>query len=300
MKSKFTTTVEYIAVKSIITIAHIVPKSWLYGFLRGVAWLFYRVSKRRRTITIDNLQHAYPQKSAKEIAELSKSVYRELSKTLADILFMLSGRVQLDDLLSNQEEAIEKLKKVKQNYSNGSVFMGAHFSNWELAPLFASKYGFPMVVIGREGDNKLIDKKIIIPFREAYGNSAIYKRSAGIAMVKELKKGGSLGVLIDQKVNKSNGFLVNFFGREAFTTNSIAMLKLKLNPCIIPISIPRISEGRYRLDIGEPIEYIAEEIDDEKQKLLRMTERYNQALEDMIRAYPSQWFWMHDRWNKRV
>lgn len=300
MKSEFVTKAEYITVKFIIRIAHIVPKSWLYGFLRAVAWLFYKVSKRRRNITIDNLQHAYPQKSAEEILELSKSVYRELSKTLADILFMLSGRVQLDDLLSNQEEAIEKLKRLKQNHSNGFVFMGAHFSNWELAPLFASKYGFPMVVIGREGDNKLIDKKIIIPFREAYGNSAVYKRSAGIAMVKELKKGGSLGVLIDQKVNKSNGFLVNFFGREAFTTNSIAMLKLKLNPCIIPISIPRISEGKYRLDIGEPIEYIAEEIDDEKQRLLSMTERYNQALEDMIRAYPPQWFWMHDRWNKRV
>ena len=300
MKSKFATKAEYMALISIIKIASITPKSWLYGFLRGVAWLFYRVSKRRRNITIDNLKQAYPNKEREEILQLSKSVYSELSQTLADILFMLSGRVQLDDLLINKKEAIAKLKALKQNHSHGFIFMGAHFSNWELAPLFASKYGFPMVVIGREGDNQLIDKKIIIPFREAYGNSAIYKKNAGITMVKELKRGGSLGVLIDQKVNKSNGFLVNFFGRKAFTTNSIAMLKLKLNPCIIPISIPRISEGRYRLDIGEPIEYIAEERDEEKQKLLSMTERYNQTLEDMIRAYPQQWFWMHDRWNQRV
>lgn len=300
MKSEFTSKVEYGATKCIIWTAGIVPKSWLYGFLGAVARLFYRVSKKRRNITINNLQHAYPEKSHQEVIALSKAVYSEISKTLADILLMVSGRVQLDDMVVNRDEAIEKLKQLKQDYSNGFVFMGAHFSNWELAPLFASKYGFPMVVIGREGDNKLIDKKIIIPFREAYGNSAAYKRSAGITMVKELKKGGSIGVLIDQKVNKSNGILVNFFGRKAFTTNSIAMLKRKLNPLIIPISIPRIDKGKYRLDIGEPIEYIAEEISDESQRLLKMTELYNQALEEMIRVYPSQWFWMHDRWNKRV
>lgn len=300
MKSEFTSRVEYGAVKFVIWIAKIAPKSWLYGFLSSVAKLFYRVSKKRQRITIENLQHAYPEKSHQEVVALSQAVYSEISKTLADILMIVSGRVELDDMVINQDEAIKKLQQLKKKYSNGFVFMGAHFSNWELAPLFASKYGFPMVVIGREGDNKLIDKKIIIPFREAYGNSAVYKRGAGIAMVKEIKKGGSIGVLIDQKVNKSNGFLVNFFGREAFTTNSIAMLKNKLDPLIIPISIPRMSNGKYRLDIGEPIEYIAAEISDESQRLLKMTEVYNQALEDMIRDYPSQWFWMHDRWNKRV
>ncbi|MEA3490811.1 MAG: lysophospholipid acyltransferase family protein [Campylobacterota bacterium] len=300
MKSKFATYAEYYGVKSIIGLAMFLPRRWLYLFMRTISLLFYSLSKRRRNITIDNLAQAFPDMDRSSAERLSREVYIELSKTLSDILLMLAGRLDIDDIVTNREEAIEKLKSLKEKHHNGFIFMGAHFSNWELPPLFASKYGFPMVVIGREGDNRLIDQKIIIPFRTEYGNRAVYKKRAGISMIRELKKGGAVGVLIDQKVNKENGFLVPFFGREAFTTNSIAMMKLKLNPLIIPISMPRISEGRYRLEIGDPIYYRADEADDETLKLLKMTEKYNQSLEEIIKKYPTQWFWMHDRWNKRV
>jgi len=300
MKSPFAQRLEYIVVRTLLLKVRYFPKSWIYGFFGAVAYLFYHLSKRRRNITISNLQHAFGEMQRDEIVELSKDVYRELSKTLTDILFLVSGRVDIDDMVINKDEAITKLKDLKANYHNGFIFMGAHFSNWELPPLFASKYGFPMVVIGREGDNRLIDHNIVIPFRSRYGNRAVYKKRAGIAMVKELKSGGAVGALIDQKVNKSNGFLVEFFGREAFTTHSIAMTKLKLNPAIIPISMPRVSNGKYRLDIGDPIEYIADEVSTQEERLLKMTKRYNEKLEEIISEYPSQWFWMHDRWNKRV
>ncbi len=300
MKSKFATYTEYYGVKGIIGVAKILPRRWLYASMRTVSLLFYNISKRRRNITIDNLKQAFPEIDNDRVQKLSREVYIELSKTVSDILLMFAGRLDIDDIVENREEVIERLESLKKDNNNGFIFMGAHFSNWELPPLFASKYGFPMVVIGREGDNRLIDQRIIIPCRTEYGNKAVYKKRAGISMIRELKKGGAVGVLIDQKVNKENGFLVPFFGREAFTTNSIAMMKLKLNPLIIPISMPRISEGRYRLEIGDPIEYRADEIDDESSKLLEMTEKYNQSLEEIIREYPAQWFWMHDRWNKRV
>ena len=300
MKSNFTQKLEYGAVKILLLKVKYFPKSWIYGFFGAVAYLFYHLSKKRRKITISNLQYAFPHMSKDEITKLSKDVYKELSKTLTDILFLISKRVDIDDMVINRDEAISKLKDLKKSHHNGFIFMGAHFSNWELPPLFASKYGFPMVVIGREGDNKLIDHNIVIPFRSRYGNRAVYKKRAGIAMVKELKSGGAVGALIDQKVNKANGFLVEFFGREAFTTHSIAMSKLKLNPTIVPISMPRVSDGKYRLDIDDPIEYIASEAPTQDEKLHKMTKIYNQKLEEIISRHPSQWFWMHDRWNKRV
>jgi NADPH-dependent 2,4-dienoyl-CoA reductase/sulfur reductase-like enzyme len=60
------------------------------------------------------------------------------------------------------------------------------------------------------------------------------------------------------------------------------------------------AKGKYRLEIDDAIEYQADEAEEENEKLLKMTERYNQALEKIIRAHPAQWFWVHDRWNKRV
>ena len=146
----------------------------------------------------------------------------------------------------------------------------------------------------------MIDEKLVLPFRAQYGNQTVYKKKAGISMLRTLRQHGTVGLLIDQKVNKENGFLVPFFGREAFTTHAVATLKLKADPAIIPISMPRMARGRYRLNIGEAIDYRADEIEDEEAKLLKMTERYNRELEAIIREYPAQWLWMHDRWNKRV
>jgi KDO2-lipid IV(A) lauroyltransferase len=299
-KGAFSTTAEYAAVKSLTAVASILPKEWIYTFMRGVSLLFYRFSAKRRRITVENLSHAFPELSEKEIERLSREVYTELSVTVTDILLMLVGRLDMDEMVENYDEALGKLEALRGVCPNGIIFMGAHFSNWELPPLFASKHGYPMTVIGRRGDNHMIDEKFVLPFRSRYGNQTVYKKKAGIAMLRTLKQHGTVGLLIDQKVNKENGFLVPFFGREAFTTHAVATLKLKADPAIIPISMPRAAKGKYRLHIGEAIEYRADGIEGEREKLLKMTERYNQTLEEIIRAYPAQWLWMHDRWNRRV
>ncbi len=294
------TSLEYGAVKILLGFAAIAPRSWIYGVMHAVSSLFYHASKKRRKITIDNLEHAFPELGREEVEKLSKDVYTELSVTASDILLMLAGRLDIDEMVINKDEALEQFNWLKAHGGNGVIFLAAHYSNWELSALFASRHGFPMTVIGRRGDNHLIDERIVIPFRTRYGNQTVYKKKAGIAMLRTLKKGGMVGLLIDQKVNKENGFLVPFFGRDAFTTHSIATLKLKADPIIIPATMLRVKPGHYRFVFGEIIAYKAEDIPDEEGKLFAMSRRYNQALEEIIRVQPAQWFWMHDRWNKRV
>ena len=74
------------------------------------------------------------------------------------------------------------------------------------------------------------------------------------------------------------------------------MLKLKFNPVVVPIFVARQNDGMYEMIINDPIDYVADEIEDKEKKLEAMTLKYNQAIEAVIREYPSQWFWMHNRW----
>ncbi len=124
----------------------------------------------------------------------------------------------------------------------------------------------------------------------------VIKSKAMMLMIKRLKSAGNVGLLIDQKAGKSNSAKVDFFGKAAETTLSVASLKLKFNALVVPIFIARDSDGLYEMIINDPIEYTASEIEDKEKKLASMTSRYNQAIEDVIRQYPSQWFWMHNRW----
>ncbi|MEA2047043.1 MAG: lysophospholipid acyltransferase family protein [Campylobacterota bacterium] len=288
--------IEYVVVKLFLWLATIAPKSFIYAMMKAVTMLVYHVDKNRRTLTIKNLTMAFPEKTSAEIEELSKEVYRQLSMTISEILFMFIGKLDIEDVIKNHEEAKEKLKEIAEHSPHGVIVMTAHFSNWELAAHFLAKNGLPMLAIGRKGNNNLIENNITTPFREKYGNQAVIKSKAMMLMIKRLKGAGNVGLLIDQKAGQSNSVKVDFFGKPAETTLSVASLKLKFDPLVVPIFIARDSEGYYEIIIHDPIEYTADEIEDHDAKLKAMTSHYNQVIENVVRCYPSQWFWMHNRW----
>ncbi len=287
---------EYAFVKLFLWLAKIAPTSFIYTMMKALTLLVYHLDKKRRRLTIINLTMAFPEKTSQEIVVLSKEVYSELSKTITEILLMFTGTFDIDNAIKNREEVREKLQELSQNSPRGIVFMTAHFSNWELMAHFIAKNGLPMIVIGRKGNNRLIEEKITTPFREKYGNSAASKDKAMLSMMKRLKAKGNVGLLIDQKSGGSHSAKIDFFGKPAETTLSVASLKLKLDPLIVPVFVVRDSDGLYELVINEPVEYVADEIEDQQKKLEAMTLKYNRAIEDIVKKYPAQWFWMHNRW----
>ena len=285
--------IEYALVKLFLYLAKVTPKSFMYSYIKGLALLVYRVDKKRRILTIKNLTMAYPEKSIEEVAILSKKVYVELSKTITEILLMLVDRFDIDAAIVNFEEAEEKLNNLAKSSPKGIVVVTAHFSNWELAAHFLAKHGLPMLAVGRKGNNTYIDEEITLPFRSKYGNKPTTKHKAMLAMAKRLKNAQAVGLLIDQKSGDLNSAKVDFFGTPAETTLSVALLKSKFDPLIVPIFIARQESGKYKMIINEPIEY---EGDDREDTLVSLTQEYTTAVEDIIRQYPSQWFWMHNRW----
>ncbi len=288
--------IEYALVKLFLGLAKIAPKWFIYRFFKILALLIYKVDRKRRLLTIENLSLAYPQKSQEEIETLAKRVYLELSQTVAEILLMFVDRFDIDDAIVNKEEVLAYLDRIKSSSKNGIIAMTAHFSNWELLAHFLAKHGLPMLAVGREGNNHLIETHITTPFRQKYGNDTVFKKNAMIPMVKRLKQGGNVGILIDQKAGKHNSVLSDFFGRPARTTLSVAVLKSKLNPLVIPIFIARVDQGKYRVIIDDAIEYHGDKQGDEM--LAEMTKSYNIVMESVIRQYPEQWFWMHNRWRR--
>lgn len=287
---------EYYAIKTILLFTKLFPNSCVYAFCKTLAKLFFNYGKRRSLLTLKNLRLAFPQKSDEEILLLARETYESLSLTLAEILLMLNDKIAIEDLIENAEEAIDKIKKYTNDPQRSTIILTGHFSNWELAAHFLAKNGFPMFAIGRKGNNALIEKNLTTPFREKYGNQNIHKSEAATGMIKCLKNGGRLGLLMDQKSGGANSIKIKFFDHEADTINSVAVLKLKYNPVVLPIFAARQKNGKYKILVNEPVEYIAHEEINKKIKIEKITQRYNDIIEEVIRNYPEQWFWMHDRW----
>jgi len=288
--------IEYAIIKLFLGLSKITPKVLIYTLMRWLTLMVYHLDKKRRQITIQNLTMAFPDKSNGEIKQFSKEVYIELSKTISEILLMVVDRFDIDEAVVNKEEIIARLKEATHNAPRGIVAVTAHFSNWELLAHFLAKHGLPMLVVGREGNNTLIEKRITQPFRKKYGNDTTTKKKAILSMVKRLKSGSNVGILIDQKAGGPNAVEIDFMGKPAQTITSLAILKQKLDPKIIPFFAARVGEGKYKIIMLDPVEYRAEEESDEAKKIEKMTAEYNRIMESVIREYPSQWFWMHNRW----
>lgn len=250
---------------------------------------FFKFEKRRSTLTLKNLALAFPEKSPQERYELAKKSYESLSITLAEIIMMLNEKIDFEKKITNKEDVLAKLNKLTKDKKNGVIFVTAHFSNWELLAQFLPKNGYPMTAIGRRGNNHLIEENFTTPFREKFGNTNVYKENAILKLVKTLKSGGYTGLLIDQKSGGPTSIKSQFFRHTADTTSSVATLKLKFNPIIIPMFIARELDGSYTL--------ILKECEDKQNSSIEsLTQKYNDILEEVIRAYPEQWFWMHNRW----
>jgi len=284
--------VEYLVVKFLLSLASIMPKAMIYSLFRFFALIVFKVDTKRRKLTIKNLSLSFPHLAKKQVEDLAKGSFIEISKTVSEILFMINNRLDVNSVVENADEALEKLKGF--NHNKGTLYVTAHFGNWEILAQFLALNGLSLSVIGRRGNNELIEDKITTPFRQMNGNRNIFKKNAIVQMIKIMKSHGRLGLLLDQKSGNKNSVRTTFFGREVNTTTSVAMLKTKYDPLLVTMFMKRAENGKYRLIINDPIDLKEGESSDEAIK--NITQHCNDEIEAIVKEYPSQWFWMHNRW----
>lgn len=283
--------IEYFIVLSIIKISKFLPKFAVFALLKFFAVILFCILKSRRKLAINNILAAYKDFDFKKAKSLAKANFISISQTVAEVLLLINDRIKLDDVMQNGESAVKKVKELTKNNKNGIIFVTAHFGNWEfLAHYFATK-GFPVSVVGRYGNNSLIEDNITFPFRHKFGNDLIYKDDAMRNMIKLLKNHGNLGILTDQK---TGNFKAEFFGRKCYTTKSVATLFLKFNPMIIPIFAKRIDKTKFEI-IVEKFPEIPSNLSKNEAELF-ITQTCNDIFENIVRSAPEQWFWMHNRW----
>ncbi|MBT8410043.1 MAG: lysophospholipid acyltransferase family protein [Alphaproteobacteria bacterium] len=105
-------------------------------------------------------------------------------------------------------------------------------------------------------------------------------------MIRFLKGGGTLGVLIDQHV--ASGAALTFFGKKAMTALSVAELALKYDAELIPAYGLRKPDGfGFDIRLEAPVPHSTAE---------EMTQALNNSLEAQVRSHMDQWFWIHRRW----
>ena len=127
-------------------------------------------------------------------------------------------------------EHLENLKKSKRK----AIFISGHFNNFYLMAMQIEKAGINIATIYRHVNNPFLKKTMEKFNTENVCKNFIKKGRAGSReIIKNLAKGNSIAIFIDQRVRE--GKKVNFFNIQATTTTIPAQLVKKYNCELIPL-----------------------------------------------------------------
>jgi KDO2-lipid IV(A) lauroyltransferase len=179
--------------------------------------------------------------------------------------------------------------------NKGALLFSAHLGNWEIAPFILSKKA-KISVIARPLDHKLLEKKLL-KIRTGFGAEVIHKHQASKQILRLLRKNEMVAILIDQNVLRSQAVFVDFFGKPAATTPSLAMFHLRTSSPLIPVFCYPSSSKGYIIKIMPPLEITLS--GDHSEDILKITQLCTKIIEDQIQKDPSLWMWFHNRWKSR-
>lgn len=272
----------------------LIPRFVRKAIFISLFMIFYRLDSRRRLIALHNLQRSFPEKDYKEIIKIAKASYRHFAVVGAEFADM--PHITKDNVgkwldVDGYENYLTANAKGK-----GILSIVAHFGNWELLPVAIPIYARPIHIVYRPLDNKIIDN-VVEYVRTMRGNSLIPKGGSGRQIMELLKDNQIIGILSDQNVNTSEGVFVDFFGRSACTGVGLTVMAMRSGAPIIAIFPARQKSGRYKVIVRPPIEAVS--TGNYEADLVYNTQRFTKIIEEIVREYPEQWFWFHQRWKTK-
>jgi KDO2-lipid IV(A) lauroyltransferase len=172
------------------------------------------------------------------------------------------------------------------------IFISAHLANWEMLPILASQLGFDGAALVRPPNNPYVADWVARQRRINGPDTMIAKHNAARPMMAQLRGGKMLCMLVDQKLRE--GIAAPFFGRDAMTTPAPAALALKTGARIVMAANRRVGGPRFHVTVQPELEFTPS--GDEPADIIRLTAVITARIEEIVRADPGQWLWIHNRW----
>ena len=283
----------YLLFRISLALMKFVPFSVLYTFSGALYYLLYYLVRYRKKNVFGNLVHSFPEKSEKEIEQLAKAFYRNLS----DIF--LEG---IKGMAMSKEEILKRFIYVNPEVSDkylkegrGVIITGAHLGNWEWGALCSGLwFKHPTYILYKQMSNPFIDA--FVRKQRAKWDSFMVSTKNTIRSFVETKAEPPLYILLSDQWpnNHKKAYWMKFLNQETAFTYGAEIQSKRYDYTFIFFAIIRVKRGYY--------EAVLEEISPLPKSFNsgELTKLYAEKLEAHIRKYPEQWLWSHKRWKKSI
>jgi KDO2-lipid IV(A) lauroyltransferase len=268
---------------------------WLLGLLPHrlrlrvagavMALLAGPLGQRRRVR--DNLALVMPDLPQAEVRRIETGVARTIGHVFAEV-FAPEDIAQAARAAVLEGPGVPALEEARAA-GRPIILASGHFGNYEVFRVAMMQRGHDMGALYRPFNNRPFDDRYKATLLAGGGKLFARGREGLTEMVRHIRKGGTLGILHDQHMDR--GEALTFFGKRAMTATMPAHLALKYDALLVPIYATREVDGtRFRLEAEAPIPHTDERA---------MMQALNDSLEARVRGNMDQWIWTHQRWKER-
>lgn len=249
---------------------------------------FWALDSRHRRAAARNIALAFGNDlspdGARRLVRASMRHYTRMMVDAAAVGFEGSPR-------EGPSPSVEGLGHVEEalRQGRGVLAFTGHLGCWELWPTVLGSQGVPVAVVARPLENPNLAARLI-RLRSSTGSRVIDKDGAVREALAVLRHGGVIGLLIDQRPEKT-GEPVPFFGRRAFAAGSLAALALRTGAPIIPGFAVAGPDGSCRLEFEPEVPVVR--TGDVRADTARVMSDCAAVLERWVRRYPEQYLWTH-------
>ncbi|MBM4142494.1 MAG: lysophospholipid acyltransferase family protein [Lentisphaerae bacterium] len=263
-------------------IVPLLPRSGVARLARALGAAAYRASGRLRRVALANLDLALGgERTPGERAAIARESFRTSALVILDLLWF--GR--------RSERRVRE--NVRFDVSCAAYFdtapligVSAHIGNWEIMGQALALRGAPAVSVAAPLSNRAADR-ILNRIRGRTGQGVAYRRGAVRRLLQTLRRGGRVGLIMDQNTLPSEGGeFVTLFGVPAPVSRAAAALRAKTGAPVMFMFCTADDDGRYTVR-GLPL-FAADD--------RNLTRTLALTMEDVIRKYPGQWMWTYKRW----
>jgi len=271
---------------------------WLLGRLpRGLAvWLteatggmLYRLAGRRRAIAERNLERCFPDLEPSRRQAILRDHFRSVGRMLAETAWSWSRRDALIDRIGE----VHGLGHVEaaERAGRGVLLVTSHVTCLEIGARVAARH------VWGSGIYRPLGNEVLEWYqnrcRARFCRSMLGKRNLRAA-IRLLREGGVLWYAPDQDFGPEQSVFVPFFGIPAATLLATHRLP-KLTGCAVVMMFPCYDRatGKYHVEFLPRLEDYPS--DDPAADLARI----NAMIEDQVRRFPEQYWWIHRRFKTR-
>jgi len=289
--------VEYALFVALFSFLRWLPLPVAFRCGEWIGLLLYHCDRPHRRVGLTNLRFAFPDKSLTEHQAILRESLLNLGRMVAEFCHLHELRAETIHERVTFADFAQWQELVSKAQPTGALILTGHFGNWELFAYAHAYYGFPVHIIHRRLRNPLIDD-LIVRERERCGNKVIRKTTAGIEVLRAIRKKALVVAAIDQNASGRMGVFVPFFSRPASTSSGLAGLALASNVPVIPAVLVR-EQGtwRHRIVIWPPVEPVR--TGNSEADIRATTEKFSAVFQQMVEQYPDHWLWIHKRWKRR-